>query len=101
MPFFRKVQTLAGLLVLGLVAGCAPLPEFGSLSESRPSPPPSLMPTDELLAAVAAAPVAQARGQNLSSRAARLKARAALMRGPVNDPATRARLLAAIDAGQA
>jgi hypothetical protein len=64
-------------------------------------PAPSLVPLDSILAQAAAPSNGDARAKTLSARAARLKARAALMRGPVHDATTRARLAAAIRAGRA
>lgn len=95
-----RPRLLPGLLAL-LLAACTPLPDFAAYSEGADTPPPALMPMDQLLAAAAAPTKAEARAQSLSTRAARLRARAALMRGPVHDPAIRARLAAAISAGRA
>ena len=89
------------LLLILVLASCTPLPDFSAFPEASSAPPPSLMPMDQLLAQAAAPNRAEARAQDLSSRAARLRARAALMRGPVADPAVRARLMQAIAAGKA
>lgn len=56
------------------------------------------MPIDGLLAQAAGPSVAKDAGAALAARAARLKARARAMRGPVLDPQTRARLAEAIAA---
>lgn len=95
-----RSRLLPCLLALALAA-CTPLPDIAARSEGPAAPPPALLPMDQLLAAAASPAVAEARGQSLSARAARLRARAALMRGPVHEPATRARLAAAISAGRA
>ena len=100
MPRHSPPRILPILLAL-VLAGCAPLPEFAPFPETADAPPPGLMPMDQLLAQAGTAPRAEAASQSLSARAARLRARAALMRGPVNDPVTRARLLAAIHRGDA
>lgn len=100
MPRQSPSCILPILLALTL-AGCAPLPDFAAFPETAAAAPPSLMPMDQLLAQAGSAPRAEAAAQSLSARAARLRARAALMRGPVTDPATRARLLAAIHRGDA
>ena len=97
LPFVLSLPVAA--LALGL-AGCAPLPA-GPDGASAGLAPPSLMPMDDILAqAGTVAPTADP-GVALSARAARLKARAALMQGPVHDPATRARLAEAIRQGRA
>lgn len=85
------------LLVLISLAGCTQFPGIDEMSATRSGPAPTLVPIDTLLAA-ADAPT-PARATDLAERAARLKARAALMRGPVLDPATRARLAAAMPTG--
>ncbi len=60
-----------------------------------PGPAPSILPLEPLLAQIpAAGTVIAIDPDGLSSRATRLRARAAAMRGPVTDPATRTRLLA-------
>ncbi|GAB1362426.1 hypothetical protein MASR1M32_16620 [Rhodobacter sp.] len=101
MPRPSPPRLLPILLALTL-AGCTPMPDFAAFPETAASAaPPSLMPIDQLLAQAGSAPRAEAAAQSLSARAARLRARAALMRGPVNDPVTRARLLAAIHRGDA
>lgn len=57
---------------------------------------PALMPLDQLLAEPAPAATTPAAVQaDLSTRAAALSARAQTLRGPVIDPATRARMSAA------
>lgn len=100
MPLPSSSRLLSGLLALAL-AGCTPLPDFAAFPEGADAPPPALLPIDRLLAGTDAPAMAEAQGQGLSARAARLRARAALMRGPVHDPATRARLAAAVRAGRA
>lgn len=94
----------AAATVLALLAGCARFPEVDRFPPATGgAAAPALLPLDDLLsqAAVASAGGTQAAGEALAARAARLKARAALMRGPVLDPATRARLAAAIAGGRA
>lgn len=90
-----------GLGVAG-VAGCASFPDLDHIEVAGAGATPQLMPVDRLLAQAdtpARASAAQADG--LAARAARLKQRAALMRGPILDPETRARLAAAIRDGRA
>jgi hypothetical protein len=95
-------DALFALLCFALLlnAGCADFPDMGRIPADQASAP-DLLPMDSLLAQVgtprATAPAADA----LAARAARLRARAALMQAPVMNPATRARLQAAIAAGRA
>jgi hypothetical protein len=90
------------LLCLALTApgGCATFPEMGDVPSAK-AVAPDLLPLDSLLAQVGTPTATVAVGNALVARAARLRARAALMQAPVMDPATRARLQAAIAAGQA
>ena len=98
IPFFIFGRTLP---VLVLLAACAQFPDLDALPPDTSLPPPALLPLDDLLAQASAPSVAEAAGTALASRAARLRTRAALMRGPVLDPATRARLAEAIRQGRA
>ena len=100
MPLPRSPRLLPCLMALTLAAS-TPLPDFAAYGESADAPRPALVPMDQLLAAASVPPVAEGRSQDLSARAEMLRARAALMRGPVHDPATRARLDAAIRARRA
>jgi hypothetical protein len=90
------------MLCLALIApgGCAEFPEMGRVPSAQAAAP-DLMPMDSLLAQVGTPRATPAVTDALAGRAARLRARAALMQGPVMDPATRARLQAAIAAGRA
>jgi hypothetical protein len=90
------------LLCLALIApgGCATFPEMGDVPSTQ-AVAPTLLPLDSLLAQVGPPRATAAVGNALAARAARLRTRAALMQAPVMDPATRARLQAAIAAGQA
>lgn len=96
----RRLASLAAVLSL---AGCTTFPALDAAVSQRPDPGPApeLLPIDSLLAATGGARLDAADGAALAARAARLRARAALMRGPVLDPETRARLAAAIAAGRA
>jgi hypothetical protein len=92
------------LLMLALSAGlaaCATIPEIGPFPAATSGPPPALLPLDDLLAQAAVPGRAEPVSGALAARAARLRARAALMRGPVHDPATRDRLALAIRHGRA
>lgn len=90
-----------GLALLLAVAACAPIPAVDAFPKAAAMPPPVLLPLDGILAQAAAPSAGAARADGLAARAARLKARANLMRGPVHDPATRVRLAAAIRQGRA
>lgn len=87
--------------VVALVTACAQIPAVDAFPPSAAAPPPALLPIDDLLAQAAGSPKASARAEGLAARAARLRARAAVMQGPVHDPATRARLAEAIRTGRA
>ncbi|MBK8440201.1 MAG: hypothetical protein IPL38_12195 [Rhodobacter sp.] len=100
----RPHRLLSALVAVSvsLSSGCAPFPVVGAFpAATAATTPPTLLPLDELLAQAAAPGTAAARGEALAARAARLRARASLMRGAVHDPATRARLAEAIRQGRA
>jgi len=100
----RMSDTRPALFALMLSAvtmvACTPLP-IGLSSPTSTAAAPPLLPLGGLLAQVDAPVATQAAADNLAGRAARLRARAALMRAPVLDPATRARLAAAVARGDA
>ncbi len=81
---------------VALVA-CSPLPDTGIAPSTVRGPAPQILPLDQILAT---APPEGAAVGNLATRAAALRARAGGLRGPVIDPATAARLDAAISANQ-
>ena len=94
----RSLVVFLGFLLL---AGCADFPQLdASVSDrARAAAYPRILPLDGLLAVADARPegAAAAGLGNLPARLARLQARANAMRGrPVIDPATRARLRAAL-----
>lgn len=91
---------LAVILACSLVA-CAPLPGGKDFPPTQSAAPPVLLPLDQLLAQAKVQTDGPARAAGVVDRAARLRARAGLMRGPVHDPATRARLAKAIAEGRA
>lgn len=92
-PFPRTILRAALCLTAGVaVTACTalgPPPVRNGLA-------PVLLPLDALLAEVPAIRSGEAGNAALVARANALRARAALMRGPVNDAATRARLAEAI-----
>jgi hypothetical protein len=94
----RHAALLASALAL---VGCAQFPQVDAFpSVGSASEPPALLPLDGLLAQAAGPSVAEDAGAALAARAARLKARARAMRGPVLDPQTRDRLAEAIAEGR-
>ncbi len=95
----RPAPFVLAATLLALVA-CAGGPDLPPLPAST-APAPRLLPLDALLAGIDAPVATDALAQDLAGRAARLRARAGLMRGPVMDPVTRARLAAAIARGDA
>jgi len=96
------MRVCPALVCILIVAGCTPLPQGGD-GRAEASGAPQLLPLDQLLAMAAetSGGASAVQADALAARAARLRARAALMRGPVMQPDTRARLEAAIEAGQA
>lgn len=65
------------VLLLPILAGCAPFPELDAVGNDK-SPPPQLLPIDSLLQQ--AQPTEVDPGPALAARAARLKARAAAIK---------------------
>lgn len=96
----RPALVIATLMALPVLTACSTLPDIPPLPDSGRAAP-ALLPMDEMLASVAAPRATDATSDALAARAARLRARANLMRGPVLDPDTRARLAAAIVRGDA
>ena len=94
----RAFRNLAALAALCAVAGCAdwPDPAIPGAEAARAAPWPALVPLNDILAGVPAdrEPVVAP-----ASRIAALEARAASLRGPVIDGATRARLARGVDSG--
>ena len=86
---------MRALLVLALLAACAPAPDLGAPPATRTGGWPRLVPLDSLLVQRQGLTVTPEVGSGLEARAARLKARAARLRGPVIAPAERTRMLAA------
>lgn len=97
-PEMTRILPFLSLLAL---LGCAPFPEIGNRLPDASGAAPALLPMDELLAQSPEPRISTTTGEALAGRAARLKNRARLMKGPVHDPATRERLAAAIAAGRA
>lgn len=79
--------------------GCADIPQVGvaQASAAREAPYPSLVNLDALLAGATAMParITPATTAAMNDRVAALRARAARLRGPVVDPATRSQMRAA------
>lgn len=85
-----------------LMAACATFPEVDRAVSASGTQAggavPVLVPLEGLLAQAAPGRATDASRDAVAGRAAGLRARAAAMRGPVQDAATRARLAAAIAA---
>ena len=94
--YFRNCTVACGLAIL--LGGCSGPPELAD-QPIKAAASPVILPLDLLLAQAGPA-AARGPGASLDARAARLRARAKAMQGPIGDPQTRARLLAALRAGQ-
>lgn len=79
-------------------AACAPIPDLGQPA-APVGPVPQILPLDQVLAMGQTGQIAPDAAAALTARAQWLRARAAAMQGPVQDPATRARLAAAMAQG--
>lgn len=88
------------IVVLALACACTPLPDIPPLA-NHGGPAPALMPMAELMSGIAAPRATDAASDALAVRAARLRARAGLMRAPVLNPETRQKLAQAIARGDA
>lgn len=95
MPFRRTLFTVT---LLGLAA-CGDIPQITSaqVDAARAAPYPDLVPLDTLLqnAQTRVPQITSASITSMNSRIASLRARAAGLRRPVIDPATRAEMRAA------
>jgi len=93
-----RIQTILCCGMLLLLVACAPFPAVeAAVDQARAdAPAPDLLPIDELLAQAGSGSSAQTADAGLTARVAALRARAAALRGPITDPATRARLGRAI-----
>jgi hypothetical protein len=84
--------------VVGLT-GCANIPDVGGAdaAAARNAPYPTLIPLDDVLSAAQRTPaqITPATIATTNDRIARLRARAASLRGPVVDAGTRSRMRAA------
>ena len=93
----RFIVSLFIVVPLAL-AGCATFPDLeGDLSNRATNADyPRLVPFEMILGQVDGAPNSRRAAADLDARAATLRRRAAALRGPVLDAATRQRLLAAV-----
>ena len=84
--------------VATLLAGCSDFPELDAAitPTARNAEYPSLMPIDQLVADAQDVQITEQTVTTLKGRAGSLRARAARLRGPIIDSATRARMRAAI-----
>ncbi|NJM82799.1 MAG: hypothetical protein HC844_10105 [Tabrizicola sp.] len=87
------------MLALGLVSACADIPALEAFPPAASSTAPELVPLDRLLAEADSPSDRRADGACGARGAA--AGTGGLMRGPVLDPETRARLATAIEAGRA
>lgn len=87
------MRLLLLILVLG-IGGCADFPELDGLVDERDAGAiyPDLVPLGPILAQAEQAGPPRDPGAGVLDRAAALEARAARLRGPVIDAATRARI---------
>ncbi len=92
----RIIPALA--LSAALLAGCSDFPELDDAVSptARKAGFPNLLPIDQLIAGAQEVQITEETVTTLQARIARLNARAARLRGPVIDAATRARMRAAI-----
>ncbi len=92
----RIIPALA--ISAALLAGCSDFPELDDAVSptARKAGYPALLPIDQLIAGAKDVQITEETVSSLQSRIARLNARAARLRGPVIDAATRARMRAAI-----
>ncbi len=81
-----------------MLAGCSNFPELDAAitPAARQAGYPSLMPLDQLVAGAEEVQITEETIATLQGRVSGLKGRAARLRGPVIDSATRARMQAAI-----
>ena len=95
----RPSRLIATFAMIAACAGCADIPQVGGTdaAAARNAPYPDLAPLESILNAVENTPkrITPASIDQTQNRAARLRARAAALRGPVVDAATRARMRAA------
>ncbi len=88
-----RFHLTAALIALGAVSGCATPPRIDTPAlAAATGPKPVILPLDEVIASAQTTGAALAAQGDLGARAARLRARAAGMRGAVLDPETSARL---------
>ncbi len=82
------------LAMTAALAGCARFPALEATvsDEARAAPYPDLVPVEQISAQVSAPRVQEPGNRALAVRAARLRARAAQLRGSVIDPAEQDRL---------
>ncbi|WP_456386903.1 hypothetical protein [Profundibacter sp.] len=92
----RLINSLA--LAATLLAGCSDFPELDAAitSAARNADYPNLLPIDQLIADAQQVQISPETVTNLEGRISHLNARAARLRGPVIDGASRARMRAAI-----
>jgi len=90
--------TAAFAITASLLAGCSDFPELDAAitPAARNAGYPTLMPIDQLVAGAQVVQITEETVITLQNRIGRLRGRAARLRGPVIDGATRARMQAAL-----
>jgi len=85
-------------ITASLLAGCSDFPALDAAitPTARHAGYPSLMPIDQLMTNAAEVQITEETATTLQARVSHLKARAARLRGPVVDGASRARMRAAM-----
>ncbi len=83
---------LMAALIASLIAGCTPFPKLEESAGARAAPYPDLVPVKDIVAQVPPEPTDPESTTDLADRSARLKARAARLKGSVVDADTQERL---------
>lgn len=91
-------QTAAFAILVTVMVGCSDFPELDAAvtPAARQAGYPSLIPINQLIDGAQDVQITPQTVANLQGRVSGLQARAARLRGPVIDAATRARMRAAI-----
>ncbi len=92
------LRATALAIIATILVGCSDFPELDAAvtPAARQAGYPSLVPMDQLIAGAKEVQITEETVATLQGRVSGLKGRAARLRGPVIDGATRARMRAAI-----
>ncbi|SLN41332.1 hypothetical protein ROG8370_01731 [Roseovarius gaetbuli] len=88
---------LLAALAASLIAGCDPVPTLEASKGARDAPYPDFIPAEDILAQVTPDAVTPATSTDLADRTARLRARAARLKGSVVDAETQERLKSGVN----